>query len=111
MQTKGERFAGLLSALQDSTFAAVVRLDYSQLESALATTAKLYAPMHLKEAYDVHQSYLDQRDKYQDVILERVLGGQDISQADSDAAAQQVEELCTEALATPPPACAAGPSL
>ncbi|WP_234464917.1 amidase [Corynebacterium macginleyi] len=36
---------------------------------------KLYAPMRLKEAYDVHQLYLDQRDKYQDVILERVLGG------------------------------------
>lgn len=99
LQTKGERFAGLLSALQDSTFAAVERLDYSQLESTLATTAKLYASMRLKEAYDVHQPYLDQRDKYQDVILERVLGGQDISQADYDAAAQQVEELRTKALA------------
>jgi len=99
LQTKGERFAGLLSALQDSTFTAVEDLDYSQLESTLATTAKLYAPMRLKEAYDVHQPYLDQRDKYQDVILERVLGGQDISQADYDAAAQQVEELRTKALA------------
>lgn len=96
---KGERFAGLLSALQDSTFAAVERLDYSQLESTIATTAKLYAPMRLKEAYDVHQPYLDQRDKYQGVILERVLGGQDITQADYDAAAQQVEQLRTEALA------------
>lgn len=98
LTTKGERFAGLLSALQDSTFAAVERLDYSQLESTIATTAKLYAPMRLKEAYDVHQPYLDQRDKYQGVILERVLGGQDITQADYDAAAQQVEELRTKAL-------------
>lgn len=98
LTTKGERFAGLLSALQDSTFAAVERLDYSQLESTIATTAKLYAPMRLKEAYDVHQPYLDQRDKYQGVILERVLGGQDITQADYDAAAQQVQQLRTKAL-------------
>lgn len=98
LKTKGERFAGLLSALQDSTFTAVEDLDYSQLESTIATTAKLYAPMRLKEAYDVHQPYLDQRYKYQDVILERVLGGQDITQADYDAAAQQVQELRTKAL-------------
>ena len=98
LTTKGERFAGLLAALQDSTFAAVEDLDYSQLESTIAATAKLYAPMRLKEAYDVHQPYLDQRDKYQDVILERVLGGQDITQADYDAAAQQVQQLRTKAL-------------
>lgn len=98
LKTKGERFAGLLSALQDSTFTAVQDLDYSQLESTIAATAKLYAPMRLKEAYDVHQPYLDQRDKYQDVILERVLGGQDITQADYDAAAQQVQQLRTKAL-------------
>lgn len=98
VKTKGERFAGLLSALQDSTFAAVEDLDYAQLESTIATTAKLYAPMRLREAYDVHQPYLDQREKYQEVILERVLGGQDISQANYDAAAQRVEELRTKAL-------------
>ena len=98
VKTKGERFAGLLSALQNSTFAAVEDLDYAQLESTIATTAKLYALMRLREAYDVHQPYLDQREKYQDVILERVLGGQDISQANYDAAAQRLEELRTKAL-------------
>lgn len=98
LNTKGERFAGLLSALQDSTFTAVEDLDYSQLESTIAATAKPYAPMRLKEAYAVHQPYLDQRDKYQGVILERVLGGQDITQAEYDAAAQQVQQLRTEAL-------------
>ena len=55
--------------------------------------------MRLKEVYDVHRPLLDQRERYQDVILQRVLGGENISQEDYDAAAQGVKELREKALA------------
>ena len=45
------------------------------MEDTIAATAELYEPMRLKEVYNVHRPLLDQREKYQDVILQRVLGG------------------------------------
>ena len=96
LKAKGERFAELLAKLETSDFALSEGVD---LEETIAATAKLYEPMRLKEVYDVHRPLLDQRDKYQDVILQRVLGGEDISQEDYDAAAQGVEKLREEALA------------
>ena len=96
LKAKGERFAVLLAKLETSDFELSEGVD---LEEAIAATAKLYEPMRLKEVYDVHRPLLDQRDKYQDVILQRVLGGEDISQEDYDAAAQGVEKLREEALA------------
>ena len=96
LKAKGERFAELLAKLETSDFALSEGVD---LEETIAATAKLYEPMRLKEVYDVHRPLLDQRDKYQDVILQRVLGGEDISQENYDAAAQGVEKLREEALA------------
>ena len=96
LKAKGERFAELLAKLETSDFALGEGVD---LEETIAATAKLYEPMRLKEVYDVHRPLLDQRDKYQDVILQRVLGGEDISQENYDAAAQGVEKLREEALA------------
>ena len=96
LKAKGERFAVLLAKLETSDFELSEGVD---LEETIAATAKLYEPMRLKEVYDVHRPLLDQRDKYQDVILQRVLGGEDISQEDYDAAAQGVEKLREEALA------------
>ena len=96
LKAKGERFAELLAKLETSDFALGEGVD---LEKTIAATAKLYEPMRLKEVYDVHRPLLDQRDKYQDVILQRVLGGEDISQENYDAAAQGVEKLREEALA------------
>ena len=96
LKAKGERFAELLAKLETSDFELSEGVD---LEETIAATAKLYEPMRLKEVYDVHRPLLDQRDKYQDVILQRVLGGEDISQEDYDAAAQGVEKLREEALA------------
>ena len=96
LKAKGERFAVLLAKLETSDFELSEGVD---LEETIAATAKLYEPMRLKEVYDVHRPLLDQRDKYQDVILQRVLGGEDISQENYDAAAQGVEKLREEALA------------
>ena len=96
LKAKGERFAELLAKLETSDFELSEGVD---LEETIAATAKLYEPMRLKEVYDVHRPLLDQRDKYQDVILQRVLGGEDISQENYDAAAQGVEKLREEALA------------
>ena len=96
LKAKGERFADLLAKLETSDFELSEDVD---LEETIAATAKLYEPMRLKEVYDVHRPLLDQRDKYQDVILQRVLGGEDISQESYDAAAQGVEKLREEALA------------
>ena len=96
LKAKGQRFAELLAKLETSDFALSEGVD---LEETIAATAKLYEPMRLKEVYDVHRPLLDQRDKYQDVILQRVLGGEDISQENYDAAAQGVEKLREEALA------------
>ena len=96
LKAKRERFAELLAKLETSDFALTEGAD---LEETIAATAKLYEPMRLKEVYDVHRPLLDQRDKYQDVILQRVLGGEDISQENYDAAAQGVEKLREEALA------------
>ena len=96
LKAKGERFADLLAKLETSDFELSEGVD---LEETIAATAKLYEPMRLKEVYDVHRPLLDQRDKYQDVILQRVLGGEDISQENYDAAAQGVEKLREEALA------------
>lgn len=96
LKAKGERFAVLLAKLETSDFALSEGVD---LEETIAATAKLYEPMRLKEVYDVHRPLLDQRDKYQDVILQRVLGGEDISQEDYDAAARGVEKLREDALA------------
>ena len=96
LKAKRERFAEVLAKLETSDFALSEGVD---LEETIAATAKLYEPMRLKEVYDVHRPLLDQRDKYQDVILQRVLGGEDISQENYDAAAQGVEKLREEALA------------
>ena len=96
LKAKGERFADLLAALEHSDFELTESVD---LEDTIAATAELYEPMRLKEVYDVHRPLLDQRDKYQDVILQRVLGGENISQEDYDAAAQGVKELREKALA------------
>ena len=96
LKAKGERFAELLAALERSDFELTEGAD---LEDTIAATAELYEPMRLKEVYDVHRPLLDQRDKYQDVILQRVLGGEKISQEDYDAAARGVEKLREEALA------------
>lgn len=96
LKAKGERFAELLAALERLDFELTEGAD---LEDTIAATAELYEPMRLKEVYDVHRPLLDQRDKYQDVILQRVLGGENISQEDYDAAARGVEKLREEALA------------
>ena len=96
LKAKGERFADLLAALERSDFEFTEGAD---LEDTIAATAELYEPMRLKEVYDVHRPLLNQRDKYQEVILQRVLGGENISQEDYDAAARGVEKLREEALA------------
>jgi len=96
LKAKGERFAELLAALERSAFELSEGVN---VEDTIAATAELYEPMRLKEVYDVHRPLLDQRDKYQDVILQRVLGGEDISQEVYEAAARGVEKLREEALA------------
>lgn len=96
LKAKGERFAELLAALERSAFELSEGVN---VEDTIAATAELYEPMRLKEVYDVHRRLLDQRDKYQDVILQRVLGGEDISQEVYEAAARGVEKLREEALA------------
>ena len=96
LKAKGERFADLLAVLEHSDFKLTEGVD---LEDTIAATAELYEPMRLKEVYDVHRPLLDQRERYQDVILQRVLGGENISQEDYDAAAQGVKELREKALA------------
>ena len=85
-----------MAALEHSDFKLAEGVD---LEDTIAATAELYEPMRLKEVYDVHRPLLDQRERYQDVILQRVLGGENISQEDYDAAAQGVKELREKALA------------